>query len=155
MNYIRHEIEPSGRIFIIETGNHRTPIEPNQPLTKYNEQIESDPDFTKYRTQENADAYEAQLIAEQPSEAEQLEQWRNSFKVPTYKLEIELEERGLMATVQTIIDQSPKSVRIGWQKSPTVRRISQTVLGLASHPEIALSAEQLDDIFKSADLREL
>ena len=84
-----------------------------------------------------------------------IEQWRQSFKVPTYKLEIELEERDLMATVQSIIDQSEKSVRIGWKKSPTVRRMSQTVLGLASHPDIALTAEDLDDIFKSADLREL
>ena len=85
----------------------------------------------------------------------EIEQWRNSFKVPTYKLEIELEERGLMETVQTIIDQSPKPVRIGWNKSPTVRRMSPTVLGLASHPDIALTAEQLDDIFKSAEQREL
>ena len=66
-----------------------------------------------------------------------------------------MEERGLMETVQAIIDQYPKSVRIGWDKSPTVRRMSQTVIGLASHPEIALSAEQLDDIFKTADQREL
>ena len=73
MEYIKHEIEPTGRIFIIETGNHRTPIEPNQPVPKkYNEQIEADPDFAKYRTQENADAYEQSLIPEPPTK-EQLQ----------------------------------------------------------------------------------
>ena len=159
MKYSRHRILKSGHIELREVtdsgGFHRSVIAPNQPIEKYQAEIESDPNFAKYRTQENAEAYEAQLLADQPSEAELLEQWRNSFKVATYKLEIELEERGLMETVQTIIDQSPKSVRIGWNKSPTVRRMSQTVLGLASHPEIALTAEQLDDIFKTADQREL
>ena len=116
--------------------------------------------FDGKQTYENmwvADGYDKPTMQEIEDGIPQLEleQWRNSFKVATYKLEIELEERGLMATVQTIIDQSPKSVRIGWNKSPTVRRMSQTVIGLASHPDIALTAEQLDDIFKSADLREL
>ena len=91
----------------------------------------------------------------QLSEAELLEQWRSTFSVPTYKLEIELEERGLMTTVQGLIDDASRSTQIGWEKSPTVRRMSPTVLTLAQHPSLALTAEDLDDIFKSANLMEL
>lgn len=89
------------------------------------------------------------------SPAYEVEKWRQTFSVPTYKLEIELEERGLMATVQALIDGASRSTQIGWEKSPTVRRMSPTMLALAQHPSLALTAEDLDDIFKSADLRKL
>lgn len=85
----------------------------------------------------------------------ELQRWRSTFSVPTYKLEIELEERGLMTTVQALINGASRSTQIGWEKSPTVRRMSPTMLALAQHPSLALTAEDLDDIFKSAELREL
>lgn len=110
------------------------------------------------------DKYENSSFLRPPSKAEvideavlqeRLERWRQTFSVPTYKLEIELEERGLMTTVQALIDRASRSTQIGWEKSPTVRRMSPTMLALAQHPSLALTAEDLDDIFKSADLREL
>ena len=65
MKYSAHRILPTGHIELREeTENgkfHRSVIAPNQPLEKYNEDIETDPNFEKYRTQENADAYEKKL----------------------------------------------------------------------------------------------
>ena len=65
MKYSRHKILPTGHINIREInedgGYHRFVISPNQTVDKYNEQIEADPDFEKYRTQENAEAYEQKL----------------------------------------------------------------------------------------------
>lgn len=78
MNYIAHEIEPTGRIFIIETGNHRTTIEPNQPLTKYKSEIETDTDFAKYRTAENARDYEKYIVEEEPTLEEKLQHVENN-----------------------------------------------------------------------------
>ena len=73
MNYISHKIKYTGHIELREIKDgayHRSVIAPNQPLEKYNDIIESDPDFAKYRTQENADAYEARLRELEPSKEE-------------------------------------------------------------------------------------
>ena len=65
MKYSTHRILPTGHIELREEKEdgtfHRFVVAPNQELRKYNEIIESDPDFEKYRTQENADAYEQRL----------------------------------------------------------------------------------------------
>ena len=65
MKYSTHRILPTGHIELREEKEdglfHRCVITPNQDLTKYNEIIESDSDFEKYRTQENSDAYEQRL----------------------------------------------------------------------------------------------
>jgi len=65
MKYSTHRILPTGHIELREeTENerfHRSVIAPNQELTKYNGTIEADPNFEKYRTKENADAYEQKL----------------------------------------------------------------------------------------------
>ena len=54
-----------------ENGFHRSVIAPNESIpTKYQAEIESDPNFAKYRTQENADAYEQSLIPEPKTKAE-------------------------------------------------------------------------------------
>jgi len=77
MKYSTHRITKSGYIELreeTETGFHRSVIAPNQELTKYNEIIEADPDFEKYRTEENAQAHEARLEAEKPSKEELKEQ---------------------------------------------------------------------------------
>ena len=77
MKYSTHRITNSGHIELreeTERGFHRSVIAPNQDLTKYNHIIEADPDFEKYRTQENAEAYEALLEAEKPSKEELKEQ---------------------------------------------------------------------------------
>ena len=59
----------------IQTDSEGRMIYPNQPIPqKYKEQIESDPDFEKYRTQENAETYEAQLRELEPSKEELKEQ---------------------------------------------------------------------------------
>ena len=77
MKYSTHRITKSGHIELreeTEKGFHRSVIAPNQELTKYNDIIEADPDFEKYRTQENAEAYEALLEAEKPTKEEIKEQ---------------------------------------------------------------------------------
>ena len=65
MKYSTHNIKPTGHIELREKKEdgtlHRSVIAPNQKLTKYNNIIESDSDFEKYRTKENADAYEKSL----------------------------------------------------------------------------------------------
>ena len=65
MKYSTHRILPSGHIELREEKEdksfHRSVIAPNQGLTKYNDIIESDPNFEKYRTKENADTYEQRL----------------------------------------------------------------------------------------------
>jgi len=65
MKYSTHRILLTGHIELREVKEggtfHRSVIAPNQPLEKHNDIIESDPDFEKYRTQENADAYEQRL----------------------------------------------------------------------------------------------
>ena len=65
MKYSTHKIKTTGHIELREEKEggtfHRSVIAPNQELTKYNDIIEADPDFEKYRTQENADAYEHKL----------------------------------------------------------------------------------------------
>ena len=65
MIYSEHNIKPTGHIELREEKEdgtfHRSVIPPNQELTKYNDIIEADENFDKYRTQENADAYENRL----------------------------------------------------------------------------------------------
>ena len=78
MKYSTHRIHPTGQIELREENGdgtfHRSMIAPNQELTKYNDIIESDPDFEKYRTQENANAYEETLVEEEPTLEEKLQQ---------------------------------------------------------------------------------
>lgn len=65
MKYSTHKILSSGHIELREEKKdktfHRSVIAPNQALDKYNDIIEADERFKKYRTQENADAYEQRL----------------------------------------------------------------------------------------------
>jgi len=155
MTYSTHRILKSGHIELreeIEGKFHRSVIAPNEPLKKYNEIIEADPNW-KYRTVENAEAYEAMLQANQPSEAEKLTQWRQTAKVDLYKLKIILDTMGDLETVEGIISEQPKEVQLAWENANTVRRNSPTVAGLAQAMEY--SDETLDTIFKQADEVEL
>ena len=65
MDYSTHRILESGHVELREQKEdgvfHRSVIAPNQPLDKYKDIIEADENFKKYRTQENADAYEQKL----------------------------------------------------------------------------------------------
>ena len=65
MKYSSHKIKPTGHIELREEKEdgtfHRSVISPNQSLDKYNDLIEADENFEKYRTQENSDAYEQKL----------------------------------------------------------------------------------------------
>ena len=78
MTYSAHKIKKTGHIELREVDDegvyHRSVIAPNQTLEKYNDIIESDPDFAKYRTKENAEAYEARLRELEPSKEELKEQ---------------------------------------------------------------------------------
>jgi hypothetical protein len=153
MNYSTHRITQTGHIELREVmeggGFHRSVIAPNQPLEKYNDIIEADSDYAKYRTPENAEAYEASLVADQPSEEELLEQWRSTFKTDLYKLKIVLDTMGDLEDVESIIAQQPKGVQLAWENANSIRRNSPTVAGLAQAMEY--SDETLDTIFKQAD----
>ena len=65
MKYSKHKILPTGHIELREEKEdgtfHRSVVAPNQELTKYNDIIEADTDFEKYRTKENADTYEQKI----------------------------------------------------------------------------------------------
>ena len=65
MKYSAHTIKPSGHIELREEYDngkfHRKVIAPNEDLDKYNDIIEADENFDKYRTQENVDVYEQKL----------------------------------------------------------------------------------------------
>jgi len=78
MKYSTHKIKKTGHIELREVKEdgvyHRSVITPNQEITKYNEIIEADPDFEKYRTQENSEAYESRLRELEPSKEELKEQ---------------------------------------------------------------------------------
>lgn len=157
MTYSKHKIRQNGAIELREItpegSFHRSVIAPNQPLTKYNEIIEADPDWAKYRTQENADAYEAQLQAEQPSQAEQLQAWRETARVRTWKLKVILDEDNLLETVETKIAQSSKTVQLAWKHAPDVMRSSQAVNQILQ--ALGLTPEQGDDIFIRAKQLEI
>lgn len=149
-----HRILKSGHIELREVkedgGFHRRVIAPNEPApTEYKEQLESDENFSKYRTQENASAYEFQLLADQPSESEMLDQWRKSFKTDLYKLKITLENRGELDAIETLVSQQAKQVQLAWANTPRVRRDSPTVASLAT--AMGYTDEVLDEIFKQAD----
>ena len=92
MTYSTHRITKLGHIELREIKDgvyHRSVIAPNQELTKYNDIIESDPDFEKYRTQENADAYEALLESEKPSKEELKEQKKRQAEEKAKKKALE------------------------------------------------------------------
>ena len=65
MKYSTHRILKTGHIELREVKEdgtfHRSVIAPNQSLDKYNDIIEADENFEKYRTKENAEAYEQRL----------------------------------------------------------------------------------------------
>ena len=71
---MKYKIKPSGHIEIVEDSGNRILVMPNKPIpTQYKSEIESDENIN-YRTQENADAYEAQLRELEPSKEELKEQ---------------------------------------------------------------------------------
>lgn len=110
MEYLDHRILENGFVEVREINAegvfHRFAIAPNQTIEKYNQQIESDPDFDKYRTQENADAYEQKLADLQPTQEEIVENKRKqmSLEAGDFKVAINLLsfENG---TVQEIFDE--------------------------------------------------
>jgi hypothetical protein len=152
MKYSKHRILESGHIElreVMEDGTfHRSVIAPNQPLEKYNDIIEADSDYAKYRTQATADAYEAQLIADEPTEEERLEQWRQSANVELWKLKAILDSQGLLDSVELAVQGFPKAVQLAWEYSPDVQRLSPAVIGLAETLE--LNETELDEIFTEA-----
>ena len=82
MKYSTHRILKSGHIELREENDgvfHRSVIAPNEPLEKYNEIIEADPNW-KFRTQENADAYtermKPELISAEQKKAQALSEAR-------------------------------------------------------------------------------
>ena len=150
--YKSHRITQAGWIELRETidaEEHPSTIAPNAPLEKYKEKIEADPNFKKYRTRENTDAYEAMLIEMNPPQEDILQRWRGSATVALYKIKIVLDQMGDLDSIESVIAQQSKAVQIAWENTPTVRRNSDTVAMLAQIMEY--TPEQLDEIFQNAD----
>lgn len=135
MNYSTHKIKPTGHIElrevieetdengeVIDSTYHRSIIAPNQPVEKYNEEIEADEDFVKYRTQENADAYEAELEAQKPTAEDLEKQIKQRINQEAEEAMKEIKEEllqemvdGIYAEKETLTDeevlQEPKKVK--------------------------------------------
>jgi len=101
MKYLSHKIKSSGYIEISEKTNddkiHRFVVPPNQKLTKYNDIIESDPDFQNYRTKENEDIYEEkrkQLNSSKEQKKRQAEQ-KAREKALEQLIKKEMDESGI------------------------------------------------------------
>ena len=93
MEYSTHRITRTGHIELREIKDgvyHRSVIAPNQQIPEeYKEQIEADENFSKYRTKENAEAYEAQLRELEPSKEEIKEQKKRQAEEKAKKKALE------------------------------------------------------------------
>lgn len=85
---MEYKITTGGHIQIIDS-DQAIWIAPNQDVPeKYKSQIESDPLYSEYRTQENIDAYEQVIAQINPREEEQLEAWRRSASLSRRRFKI-------------------------------------------------------------------
>ena len=150
-----YRITQNGHIEIKE-GNHRSVIAPNQGVPEaYKDQIEADPDFAKYRTQENADAYEAQLLADQPSEAEQLEAWRKSASLSRRRFKIgealyQVNGTPLVELIEALLAGLPEPQKtvatISYEHTGNFDRLDQFVVDFSQ--ALGMSEEQTDEFFQ-------
>ena len=154
------DIQESGHIIIDDFSKseipHRTYVRPNQPIpVEYQVEIEADPDFAKYRTQENADAYEAQLLADQPSEAEQLEAWRSTASLSRRRFKIgealyQVNGTPLVELIEALLAGLPEPQKtvatIAYNESGRFDRLDQFVVDFGS--ALGMTDEQVDDFFR-------
>jgi hypothetical protein len=161
MKYISHKILQAGHIRIREMINNRihgSVIAPNQPLEKYNDIIEADPDYEKYRTPENANAYEAMQQADAPTAAEKLEQWRISASLTRRKFMIGIKfypwgKGTLEDAINTLREglEEPMKTIIGLSldESTHFDRMDADLIAMAT--AIGMSAEQVDEFYEWAE----
>jgi hypothetical protein len=157
MIYSTHRILESGHIELreeTENGFHRSVIAPNQPLTKYNDIIEADENW-KYRTPENAEAYEASLVADQPSEEEVLEQWRQSASLSRRKFKIgeavyKVNGTPLVQLIEALLSGLPEPQKtiasISYNESNSFDRLDAFVVQFGEALE--MSEGEVDDFFQ-------
>jgi hypothetical protein len=164
MKYSTHRILKTGHIELCEENEgklHRSVIAPNESLEKYNDIIEADPNFEAYRTDENAEAYEAKLAENEPTEEERLIQWRQTAKLPSRKfwLGVELYPYGdgfmidaINGAVKSLKGKQRKKVQIELDKTHEFNRNAPSTLMMIQ--AIGMTPEQADDFFRWADNEE-
>jgi hypothetical protein len=158
MTYSKHRIKPTGHIELREVKEdgtfHRSVIAPNEPLEKYNDIIEADKNW-KYRTPENAEAYEASLVADQPSEEEVLEQWRKSASLSRRKFKIgeavyKVNGTPLVELIEALLAGLPEPQKtvasISYNESNSFDRLDAFVVQFGQALE--MSEEEVDDFFQ-------
>jgi hypothetical protein len=159
MTYSTHRILPTGHIELREVKEdgtfHRSVIAPNQPLEKYNDIIEADSDYAKYRTPENADAYEQALIADQPTEEERLEQWRQTASLSRRKFKIgeavyKVNGTPLVELIEALLAGLPEPQKtvasISYNESNSFDRLDAFVVQFGQALE--MSEEEVDKFFQ-------
>ena len=155
---MRYKIKKDGHIIITEAidgVNHRNVITPNQPLEKHNDIIEVDEDFAKYRTAENATAYEAQLIADRPTAEEALEAWRQSASLSRRRFKIgealyQVNGTPLVELIEALLaglTEPQKTVAtIAYNESGRFDRLDPFVLQFSQ--ALGMSEEEVDEFFR-------
>ncbi len=159
MKLIDYKILESGHIELREVmedgGFHRSVIAPNQPLTKYNEIIEADENWSKFRTQANADVYEQALIADEPTEEERLEQWRQSASLSRRQFKVgealyEVNGTPLEQLIKTLLAGLPEPQKTiatkEYESAGSFDRLNPFVLQFST--ALGMSEEELDDFFQ-------
>ena len=61
-----------------------------------------------------------------------------------------LAQQGMLATVETIIAGMDEATRITWEYALEFRRDDPLLNGLAAHPDLNLTSEQIDQFFIAA-----
>lgn len=159
MEYSQHKIKRTGHIELREEKEdgtlHRSVILPNQGLTKYNDIIEVDPDFEKYRTQENANAYETKLSSEELTEEEKLQQWRKSVSLSRRRFKIgealyQVNDAPLKDSIATLLDELSEPQKtvatIAYKESGQFDRLDDFVVQFST--ELGMTEEEADNFFR-------
>ena len=159
MKYLKHTIKNTGHIELCEEKDdgtyHRSVITPNKPLEKYKEQIESDTDFKRYRTQENSDAYEEKLASEVLTEEEKLQNWRRSASLSRRIFKIgealyKVNGAPLKDSISTLLDglsEPQKTVAtIAYKESGQFDRMDDFVVQFSN--ALGMKEEETDDFFR-------
>lgn len=72
--------------------------------------------------------------------------------ISAVQFRVQASRAGILDTIEAIIadPQTPAEVKIAWEHAREFDRASPTIEALRQHPSIALSAEEVDDLFREA-----
>ena len=81
---------------------------------------------------------------------ETLDEWRARAVVSRFQAKAALDGAGLLDTIEAVMahPETPRLTRLAWADAQEFRRLSPTVESMAA--VLSLSAQQLDDLFRTA-----